>query len=91
MPYKPVHDIALAVAVHGQQHNVLHLVRVKICKGEARSLTGVLVVGDHRITQAAGLAHYRQSAVAHGDHLRKTAGLKAGGHKQEISSGVYYV
>lgn len=62
--------------------------RVKIGEREAGALAGKFIVWLHGIFKAAGLAHDRQSAVAHCDHLRKAARLKARGHEQKIGSGV---
>ena len=56
---------------------VRQLVGVEVCKREAGALAGELIIRLHTVAQAAGLAHDRQCAIAHGDHLRQAARLKA--------------
>ena len=58
------------------EDGVAHLVSVEVGEGEARALAGELVVGDHRVLEAAGLADHRERAVAHGDDLRQAAGFE---------------
>ena len=71
------------------EHRVAHLVAVKVAKREARTLAGKLVVRDHGVLQATGLAHDGQGAVAHGDDLRQAAGLKLGRHQEHVGSGIH--
>ena len=58
-------------------NGVGELVGVEVCKREPGALTGEAVIRLHAVAQTAGLAHDRQRAVAHGDHLRQAARLKA--------------
>ena len=67
------------------------LVGVEVCKREPGALTGKAVIRLHAVAQTAGLAHDRQRAVAHGDHLRQAARLKARRHEQEIAARVHTV
>ena len=71
------------------EHGVAHLVAVKVTKREARALAGKLVIRDHRVLQATGLANNRQGTVAHGDDLRQAAGLKLRRHQEHIGSGIH--
>ena len=56
---------------------VRQLIGVEVGKREAGALAGEPVIRLHAVAQAAGLAHDRQRAVTHGDHLRQAARLKA--------------
>ena len=49
------------------------------------------VVGLDGVSQTAGFADDRDSAVSHGDELCQTAGLKAGGNENRVGSGVELV
>ena len=71
------------------EDRVAHLVAIKVAKREARALAGKLVIRDHRVLQATGLAHDGQGAVAHGDDLRQAAGLKLRRHQEHIGGGVH--
>ena len=71
------------------EYGVAHLVAVKVTKRETRALAGKLVIWDHRVLQAAGLAHDGQSTVAHGDDLRQAAGLKLRRHQEHIGGGIH--
>ena len=71
------------------EYRIAHLVAVKVAKREARALAGKLVVRDHGVLQAAGLAHNGQGAVAHGDDLRQAAGLKLRGHQEHVGSSIH--
>ena len=71
------------------EHRVAHLVAVKVAKREARTLAGKLVVRDHSVLQATGLAHDGQGTVAHGDDLRQAAGLKLRRHQEHVGCGIH--
>ena len=71
------------------EHRVAHLISVKVAKREARALAGKLVVRLHGVLQAAGFAYDGQGAIAHGDDLRQTAGLKLRRHQEHISGGIH--
>ena len=72
-------------------NGVGELIGVEVCKREPGSLTGKAVIRLHAVAQTAGLAHDRQRAVAHGDHLRQAARLKARRHEQEIAARIHAV
>lgn len=40
------------------------------------------------VVQSACLAHNGDGSVAHGDHLCEAAGLKHGGHQEDVAAGV---
>jgi len=63
---------------------------VGVVVGEAEAVAGpgAGVVGDDGVAQAAGLAHERQGAVAHGGELGEAAGLEERGHEEEVGGGV---
>ena len=61
---------------------------VVVQEGEAVAVAGIVVVGQHRIPQAAGLPGDGQGAVAQGDHLAQAAGLEHGGHQEHIRGGI---
>ena len=65
-----------------------HVVRVVVEEGEAVALVGELVVGEHGVAQAAGLADDRHGAVAQGDHLGQAARLELAGHEEHVRAGV---
>ena len=77
--------------VDGVLYGKEHLVRIVVREREAGSLAGILVIGPHAVSEAAGLADDGQGAVTHGDHLRKSAGLEQAGHEQHIGAGVHTV
>ena len=70
---------------------VRQLVGVEVGKREAGALAGEPVIRLHAVAQAAGLAHDRQRAVTHGDHLRQAARLEARRHEQKIAARVHAV
>ena len=74
------------VLVHVQRavDGVEHIARVE---GEEREA----VVRVHRVLQAAGLADQRERAVAHRDHLRQAARLKAGRDEDDVRPRVHAV
>ena len=71
------------------EHRIAHLLAVEVGEGEAGPLACDVVVRYDRILEAARLAHYRQRAVAHGDHLGKAARLEEGGHEEEVGTCVH--
>ena len=83
--------LVVGIELYRHLHHVQHVVRVVVGKGEAVALAGELVVGLHGIAQAAGLAHYRQRAVAQRYHLAQAAGLEHGRHEEHVRAGVYLV
>ena len=74
--------------MHGAADGVQHVVCVVVEEGEAVAVIRELVVGEHGVAQAAGLAHDRYGAVAHGDHLGEAAGLELAGHEEHVRAGV---
>ena len=71
------------------EYRVAHLVAVKVGKRETRALAGKLVVRDHGVLQATGLAHDGQGAVAHGDDLRQAAGFKLRRHQEHVGGSIH--
>ena len=62
--------------------------RVVVEEREAVALAGGVVVAEHGVAQAAGLAHDGHGAVAQRDHLRQAAGLKQRGHQEHVRACV---
>ena len=63
---------------------------VKIGKAETVSFRCVVFIKiNYGIFQAAGFPHYRNSAVAHGNHLAETAGFIPGGHDKHVCPCVH--
>ena len=75
----------------GIQHRVCHLVGVHVGEREARSLARVLVVRDDGVAESSRLAHHRQRAVSHGDHLRQAARLELRRHQQKVAARIHAV
>ena len=75
----------------GTEERVGHLVRVHVGEAEARALAGELVVRDHRVAQAARLAHEGKGAIAHGNHLGEAAWLELGRHEKDVAACVHAV
>ena len=74
--------------MHGAADGVQHVVRVIVEEREAVALVGELVVGEHGVAQAAGLARDRHRAIAHGDHLGEAARLELAGHEEHVAARV---
>ena len=70
---------------------VRQLIGVEVGKREAGALAGELIIRLHTVAQAAGLAHDRQCAVAHGDHLRQAAWLEVRRHEQKVAARIHAV
>ncbi len=68
--------------------DIEHVMRVVVEEGKAIAVLGVLVVGEHCIPQAASLSHHGHGAVAQRDHLGEAAGLKGGGHQEQVGTRV---
>jgi len=83
--------VLVAIKRERAADGVRQLIGVEVCKREAGALAGELIIRLHAVAQAAGLAHDRQRAVAHGDHLRQAARLKARRHEQKVAARVYAV
>ena len=64
---------------------------VVVQEGEAVAVAGVLIVGQHGVPQAAGLAGDGQRAVAQRDQLGQAAGLEQRGHQEQVRRGVELV
>ena len=62
--------------------------RVVVEEREAVALAGGVVVAEHGIAQAAGLAHDRHGAVAQRDHLGQAARLKQRRHQEHVRAGI---
>ena len=74
-------------ARHGPAQRPEHPLRVAGQEGEpVPTLRGVRV--GHGVLQAAHLAHHRDRAVAHGDHLREPAGLEDGRHQKDAAARI---
>jgi len=73
----------MAVGVERPAERAQQRVRGLPQEAEAGAPLGVgVIVVFHRIGQPAGLAHQRQGAIAHGDHLPQSARLVAAGHQE---------
>ena len=77
-----------AVQVHRLGDDILHIEGAVIGENEAVAVLLAQLAGADGVGQAAGLTHDRHRTVAHGDHLRKSAGLGAGGHQEEVAAGI---
>ena len=64
---------------------------IVIGKGEACSLSFIFVVGLYRILQASGFPDNGNRAVAKGNQLGKTAGLKERWHQQGITACIDFM
>ena len=85
-------DILLVpVEVQRPLQHVQHVMGVVVQEGEAVAVPGVLVIGKHCVLKAAGLPDHRDGAIAHGQHLAEAAGLKAGGHQEDVRPRVHPV
>ena len=69
--------VLIAIECERAANGFGELIGVEVCKREPGALTGEAVIRLHAVAQTAGLAHDRQRAVAHGDHLRQAARFKA--------------
>ena len=78
--------VLLPVAFLGAPAGLIQLVGVVVGKGEAVAEAVAGIVDG--VTQAAGLADNGDGTVAAGDHLGQTAGLGAGRHQENVSTGV---
>ena len=58
-------------------------------KGKAVALVDRLIVWTNGILETAGFADDGNRAIAHGDELRKAAGLKKGGNEERITAGIH--
>ena len=68
-----------------------HFMGIVIGKGEACSLSFIFVVGLYRILQASGFPDNGNRAVAKGNQLGKTAGLKERWHQQGITACIDFM
>lgn len=76
----------VATSVGGPRDGFVEALRVQLPEFKAGADLGLFMMIDDAVVESSGCSDDGESAVAHAVHLVETAGLKVGGHEEEVGA-----